>query len=227
MLIVSIHSSSPHLGVALLDQNAIRVEIVLPPGKRHQENLAELIELAFRQVARSMGEADAIVVAKGPGSFSGVRVGLAMAKGMAMGLCKPLFGVSSLEAFAWQGLEQGQTGLSIIDARRNEVYAGVYRKGANDLQELSPPELLSRQDLNGFLQRYQDISAILGDESVQDISQALPVSPSTAIIPLIPSPLACAEIASAKSINSAADELHLLSPLYIRKSDAETNAAKA
>lgn len=224
MLILAIHSSSPSLGVALLDGIAPQAEIILPPGKRHQENLAGLIRQVLAEAGKIPGQIQAIVAAKGPGSFSGVRVGLAMAKGMAMGLGKPLIGVSSLESLAWSGLVSNQTGIAIIDAKRDEVYAAVYRKTEHSLDEARAPALMSKEEIHGLFAQYPDITKMVGDPVIHQIENLPDASSTLEAQVLGPSPMACAQLGAHKLLKGQGDELHSLIPLYIRKSDAELKA---
>ncbi len=210
----------------MVDQGERFFETVLPPGKRHQENLPCLIGDSFKEIGRSIDSIDAIAVTRGPGSFSGIRVGMALAKGMAMGLPASLIGVSSLDCFAWQGLGIGQTGVAIIDAKRGEFYGAVYKKTDNELSRLSEPKLLGPLELMDLIETHPEITVIVGDRPLEEIS--IDHSPRDGISSstLKPSPLACADLAMAKlAKNSSENELHTLTPLYIRKSDAEVNAS--
>lgn len=224
MLLLAIHSSSLSLGVAVVDKGERLIETVLPPGKRHQENIADLIKKSFKEIERSIDSIDVIAVTKGPGSFSGIRVGMAMAKGLAMGLSASLIGVSSLDCFAWQGLETGQTGVSIIDAKRGDLYTCVYKKTDIDLVRLSEPYLLGRTEMPDLIEFNPEISAIVGDVQLEEMSKAGRSRPRISGSILTPSPLACAQLARIKLLEVRQNEIHTLTPLYIRKSDAEVKA---
>jgi tRNA threonylcarbamoyladenosine biosynthesis protein TsaB len=226
LLILAIHSSSPVLGAALLDDSKVLSEITLAPGKRHQENLAPTILEVLEKAGKTADQLGAIAAAKGPGSFSGIRVGLAMAKGMAMGLNKPLVGVSSLECLAWQGLESGQTGISFIDARRDEVYYAVYTRTDIGIGEIMAPDIVSRKNVPELVASLPQISAALGDTIIEDLHSANLLPVSIKAHTLTPSPRACGKAALVKWNTDPIDELHTLTPLYIRKSDAEVNAKR-
>ena len=100
---------------------------------RRQANV-ELVGTCQEVLGRAglaMADVDALVVGRGPGSFTGVRIGVATAKGLSCGLSRPLYGVSALDATAWEAWAAGRRGLVAValDAMRGEVYPGVYEIG--------------------------------------------------------------------------------------------------
>lgn len=138
MKILGIETATPVLGVALLDGAHVRLEITHNLGKTHGERLAPLIEQALREAGWRARDLDAVAVSSGPGSFTGLRIGLSTAKGLAFAAGCPLVGVPTLEALA-----ANVAGLvsPMIDARRGEVYAGLYRTGQDGTPEaVLPPQ---------------------------------------------------------------------------------------
>ena len=104
---------------------------------------------------------DGLGVAIGPGSFSGIRIGLATVKGMALALKKPVAGIPSLEILAWQALKEGESGASLIDARRREIYVGMYKKSAGSLTQLNSPRLISSENLDELIEKLPDAACSL------------------------------------------------------------------
>lgn len=98
-----------------------------PMARGHQERLAPLVAEVMAEAGVGFGDLDRIGVTLGPGSFTGVRVGLAYAKGLALALQRPLIGLSTLDALA-QG--RAGPGAAVIDARRGQVYIGLHPGGA-------------------------------------------------------------------------------------------------
>jgi tRNA threonylcarbamoyladenosine biosynthesis protein TsaB len=219
--ILAVHSSSPCLGVAISQGDEVLGERVLSPGRKHLENLAPLIGDLTGRLGIDLSELDAFGVACGPGSFSGIRVGMAVIKGLGLALGKPVAGISSLEILAWQALEKGQTGAAVVDARRDQVYTGIYKRDANGLVLIDGPMLIGKTEFLGLIRRACDRTVICGDSAVNELLESLPG-------PLIGktvehSPSACALLAWNRLSRGNKDELHTLAPLYIRRSDAEEN----
>lgn len=97
-------------------------------GFRHSETLLPTIEACLKDVGLALGELDLIACAKGPGSFMGLRIGLAAAKGLSLALGLPWVGVPTLDCMAY-GRGQGVV-VPVLDARKNRLYAAIYRAGA-------------------------------------------------------------------------------------------------
>jgi len=225
MKVLGIHSTSPYLGVAVVEQGRIVAERVLPPGRRHLENLGVLIRQITADADLSLRDLSGFGVAVGPGSFSGIRIGLAMVKGIALALGKPVVGISSLDALAWQSLEEGEVGASVIDAARGEVYAAIYRKKAGYLELVEGPLLMPAPDISRLLRRAPTACRVCAQGALPDTSAP---SPTGSIDQCrLPSPSAVAFLALERFISGEPDDLHLLSPLYIRRSDAEEKRLSA
>ena len=135
-------------GVAAETGPAVRV---LAAGdhlcRRHaNEELVTTCVEALARAGRSMADVDAVLVGRGPGSFTGVRIGIATAKGLACGLERPLYGASTLDAVAWGAWRSGVRGLLGVvgDAMRREVYPGLYEVGEAGPERLFDVESVSK-----------------------------------------------------------------------------------
>ncbi len=214
------HTTTPRLGVAIAQDGRILQETVLAPGREHLENLAPVTQDIINQAEIKLREVDGFGVAIGPGSFSGIRVGLAAVKGMALALGKPVVSVSSLEVLAWQGLTEGEQGAAVIDARRGEIFYGVYRKDVNRVALMEGPLLIRVADLGKFIER---ISCDGPTICMEREMESLPASASKAldIRIVVPSASACALLAEEAFKAGKAQDVHFIAPLYIRRSDAE------
>ncbi len=219
MIILAVHSSSSYLGVAVSYDGIVSTESVLPPAREHLERLALLIHDRISSVGLGLKDVDGFGVATGPGSFSGIRVGLATVKGMALALHKPVTGISSLDILAWQALQEGEAGASIIDARRKEVYVGLHRKFEGQLIRLAAPILLPAKELFSYIERLGVPPILCGDDAA--IAAVEADSAAVRIIAVTPSAVPCAFLAWQRLKRGDADELQSISPLYIRPSDAE------
>ncbi len=187
------------------------------------ENLIPLISDLTDTLKNGLLSVEAFAVALGPGSFSGIRVGLATVKGLALVLRKPVVGISSLEVLAGDALSTGQLGVAVIDARRREVYAAVYLKKTDHLVLRGGPALIPRDALGQFTGKVQGRLVVCGDAVIDDFLDSGPN--------LVPSPVkeasasTLAKMAWERVRKGQADDLHALAPIYIRRSDAEEKRA--
>ena len=128
MKILAMDTSSQALAVALLDKGSMVAEVTLNVKKNHSISLMPMIDFLVNSVGWKPADLDRIVVAQGPGSYTGLRVAVATAKTLAYALKIDLVGVSSLYALAASCPADGLV-VPLIDARRNHVYAGFYEDG--------------------------------------------------------------------------------------------------
>ncbi|NNF21328.1 MAG: tRNA (adenosine(37)-N6)-threonylcarbamoyltransferase complex dimerization subunit type 1 TsaB [Saprospiraceae bacterium] len=123
-LILSLETATDVCSVALHDDGQLIVDFNLLVEKAHSTSLANLVEKALDFAGSNQKELDAVAVSKGPGSYTGLRIGTSLAKGICFGLDKPLIAINTLEALAWQAHHFFKEALlcPMIDARRMEVY---------------------------------------------------------------------------------------------------------
>ena len=143
MRILAVDTSSERGSVCIVENREILGEVRLRRSVQHSDRLFRSVDFLLRYVPFGLADIDLFVAARGPGSFTGVRVGLAAMEAFAAAHDKPGAGVSTLEALAWRcGLTE-QWIAPVIDARRGEVYAGVYcREGRGVLIEIRPPAVM-------------------------------------------------------------------------------------
>jgi tRNA threonylcarbamoyladenosine biosynthesis protein TsaB len=125
--ILAIETSSPRGSIALMEAATAVCELEHERANAHGESIQPLIEEALASAGWSMSSIDRVAVGTGPGSFTGLRVGIALAQGIAEGLEVPLIGVGSLAAMAL-AVPAGEIGLrcAVVDARHGELFAGAY-----------------------------------------------------------------------------------------------------
>lgn len=145
---LGLDASGPYLASALwspdrgaLATRATRLE------RDHAARFVPELEALLAEAGASRDDLSAITVGVGPGSYTGLRVGIAAARGLATALSLPLGGVDSLSLIAWGGLAPGETGVAALDARRGNVYAGLYHRDADRLTTLAPPAKRARTDV--------------------------------------------------------------------------------
>ena len=127
MLILGIESATPVASVALVDEKGLLGSALLNVGLTHSQQLLPLLDSLFVQCRREKEEVTLVAVSAGPGSFTGLRIGMATAKGLAQGWAVDLVTVSTLESMTWP--LQGQPALvsPMLNARRHQVYTALYQ----------------------------------------------------------------------------------------------------
>ncbi len=225
MIVLALHSTTPRLGVAITRDGDILAEQILSRSREHLENVPRAIGDLTETAGVPLEQVDGFGVAIGPGSFSGIRVGLAVVKGLALALKKPAVGVTSLEILAWRAAGNGELAVPVLDARRQEVYAAVFRRQANDVALVEGPYLMELHDFPRLLERYADPLVVCGDH----VADALVESRSNVVRSPVegPSPAACAVLTEARLQLGDPGGVHSLMPLYIRRSDAEVNRSRS
>lgn len=126
MKIVALDSSGLVAGVALVEDDNLIAEYTVQYKKTHSQTLLPMLQEICRMVELDLGTVDAIAVAAGPGSFTGLRIGSATAKGLAFALGKPIIPVPTVDGLAYQMYGAADLVCPIMDARRNQVYTGIY-----------------------------------------------------------------------------------------------------
>ena len=145
MILLGIESATELVGVAVADDDGPRAGVWIAGRRRHAESLAPAIAHVLEQADLTLGDLGAVAVDVGPGLFTGLRVGVATAKGLAQGLGIGIVGLQSLEVLARAAFDAGWPGpvVSVVDARRGEVFAARYRPTAGRppgfMAESSPP----------------------------------------------------------------------------------------
>ena len=145
MHILAVDTASNAGGVALSRNSEVIGLHMSKTPLRYSEKLIEWIEFLLKQHDLTVGEIDLFSVASGPGSFTGLRIGMAAVKAFAQALGRPAIGISSLEALAYRFRHISDVVAPVVDARRQQVYAAVYRITAEG-PELLEPETISRPD---------------------------------------------------------------------------------
>jgi tRNA threonylcarbamoyladenosine biosynthesis protein TsaB len=136
MKLLAIDTSTKVAGAALMEDGRLVCETNLVSGRTHSERLMEIVDGCMRLAGWKPGDLDIVAAVAGPGSFTGIRIGVAAAKGIAEALGKPVVSVNSLEALAASFADFGGVAAPMLDARREQVYCAVYGGG---LEELLPP----------------------------------------------------------------------------------------
>lgn len=162
MKVLGIESSSLVASVALVTEDITMAEYTVDFKKTHSQTLLPMLEEIVRLLELDLSSIDAIAVAGGPGSFTGLRIGAATAKGLGLALQKPLIHVPTVDAMAYNMWGAAGTVCPIMDARRSQVYTGLYRT-ENGFEVLMGQCPMDMGELCGLLNRRGERVIFLGD----------------------------------------------------------------
>ena len=165
MLILGIESSAKAASCALVRGGVLIGQYFQCSGLTHSATLLPMAENLLASTGTDGRELDAVAVSRGPGSFTGIRIGVAAAKGLCWALEKPAVGVSTLEAMAWNGAARGEGALicCCMDARRDQVYNALFRIKDGRPVRLVPDRALSLAELDAELARQEGVPFLTGD----------------------------------------------------------------
>ena len=165
MLILAFETSAKAASVALHDGKSLLGESYQNTGLTHSQTLMVMAEDLLKQCGKTAQDVTAVAVAEGPGSFTGVRIGAAAAKGFAWGRELPCYGISTLEAMAETlGVYQGYV-CPVMDARRAQVYNAVFHVNHAVMERVAPDRAIALSDLGEELKNLQESVFLVGDGS--------------------------------------------------------------
>lgn len=229
MKILAVDTATQSCSVAVLDSSHLVAELTHNHGLTHTRRLMPMIDSVLDDCGFSVEDMDGLAVTRGPGSFTGLRIGLSTVKGLAFAASRPVAGVSALDVLARQFPFTRCRICAMIDARKNEVYAAEYQWGAGGLETLrraraAAPEAVLTEiaDLHGpclFVGngagRYRDLITAMQGRQAWFCPEGQSVI-RAAVVGIM-----------AQEVFDAGGEIPLsdLTPLYIRASDAEIHAA--
>ncbi len=222
MLILGIESSAKAASAALCRDGELIAQYYQCAGLTHSRTLLPMAEELLRGTDTALGDLDGVAVAVGPGSFTGVRIGIAAVKGLCFGAEKPAAGVSTLEAMAWNGLAAapGEIVCCCMDARRGQVYNALFEISDGAPARLVPDRAVTLEELAAELLGYGRAVFLTGDGAQLALGA---LSAAGLSCRLAPGPLL---MQSAWGVCMAARGLEMQSaekllPVYLRLSQAE------
>jgi tRNA threonylcarbamoyladenosine biosynthesis protein TsaB len=233
MNLVAIETATETVAVAVRTSDGLAAELALTGRRRHVESLTPALEHLLAQVGLSAHQLSAVAVDLGPGLFTGLRVGIAAAKGLAQSLGIGVVGLGSLDILTAAAAGTGIRGhlLCAVDARRGEVFASVAEVGpGGEVAEAGPPELLTPAQLVARLEGHagQPVTAV-GD-GAQRYAEVLSAVPGITVVHGAlfwpPAPTLLALAAARLDAGVAPAEAASVVPLYMREADATSNFAQ-
>jgi tRNA threonylcarbamoyladenosine biosynthesis protein TsaB len=223
MKILGIDTSTSCGGVGLMDDGEVIADYLLNVPVTHSERLLGAIELVLREARCPIENLDGWAISLGPGSFTGLRIGVSTVKGLAFATGKPVAGVSTLDALASQIAPTSYLICPILDARKKEVYTAFYRyEGGSSLKRQSDDQAIRPEHL---VKKIKEQTIFLGDGVKTYGEFILNSLPSLAIFP--PAPL---RVSHGSTVAKLGFELlkegwasgpSALTPIYVRPSEAE------
>ena len=220
MLLLAFETSAKAASVALFEDEKLLGEQYQNTGLTHSQTLLVMTEALLQQCGHSPQDVNAVAVAGGPGSFTGVRIGVAAAKGFAWGAEIPLYNVSTLEAMArGLGIHSGIV-CPVMDARRKQVYNGLFRFECGKCTRIREDRAISIEDLGRDLQNFDEPVFLVGDGAVLCYNTLLE-KVSTLILPPEHKQHQRAVGVGLAALESAPTDAAAMSPNYLRLSQAE------
>jgi len=242
MKILAIETSTMLGGIAIMDDlSGLIAEVRLNVKSTHSERLMTEIDHVLKQAELKISDIDVFAIAIGPGSFTGLRIGLSTVKGFSYATGKPIVSVPTLEALAWNFPFCRYPVCTMLDARKKEVYAALFKWGNEGfirlidevsikvdrllgrINESNPPlPPFSKGGEGGFSDKrvvFTGEGAILYRDKIIEVmgNKAIFASPEK----IVPSPANVASIGIKKAIKGEFSEPVSLVPFYIRRSEAE------
>jgi tRNA threonylcarbamoyladenosine biosynthesis protein TsaB len=223
-----VDTATSSCSAAVAVEGELLAELTLVKNETHSKHVTGLIRQLIQVAGVTLDEIDGFAVTRGPGSFTGLRIGISTIKGLAAASGRPLVGISSLETLAQQGCAGEHPICSMIDARRGEVYVARYRKkncglSLEENEQALPPDKALRSIEgtcvfvgNGCVVYRRMIMDLMGQRAhfataAQHIIRAATV----------------AQLAWRRFDAGDSDDLARFAPTYLRKSDAELNKLKS
>ena len=224
MLTLAFETSAKAASVALMEGEKLLGESYQNTGLTHSQTLMVMAEDLLKACGKTAQQVEAVAVAAGPGSFTGVRIGVAAAKGFAWGGNIPCYGVSTLEAMALNlGVCEGIV-VPTMDARRSQTYTAIFRAEAGKLSRLEEDMAVSFQELKEKLKTFQEPVFLVGDGALLCYNTLLEEVPTLVLPPEHRMHQRAAGVAlAAKRMMDAGEPGNgaELSPNYLRLSQAE------
>jgi tRNA threonylcarbamoyladenosine biosynthesis protein TsaB len=223
MRILAIETSTMLGGVAIMDEaEGLIIETRLNVKTTHSERLMTVVDHALKQAGLGISDIDVFGVAIGPGSFTGLRIGLSTVKGFSYATGKPIVSIPSLEAFAWNFPYSAHPVCTMFDARKKEVYAAVFRWGDSGFERVMDEVSIKPADLVSTLDGkviFAGEGALIYRETIVEIAGKNALFP--ALHSMVPSPSNVARLGLRKALRGDFAEPVSLVPYYIRRSEAE------
>ena len=224
MLTLAFETSAKAASVALTENSKLLGESYQNTGLTHSQTLMVMAEDLLKQCGKTVADITAVAVAEGPGSFTGVRIGVAAAKGFAWGKALPCYGISTLEAMAVSlGAYEGHI-CACMDARRNQVYNALFLADSGKLERVTEDRAIALADLKTELEHIDGPIFLVGDGANLTFKTLSGDIPNLILPPehrLHQRAVGVALLAEKQQTAGDSGDANALNPNYLRLSQAE------
>ena len=226
--VLGIDSSSIVATIAVLNEEKLLSEYIVNNKKTHSEKMMVVLKQVLEDSGITINDIDVVAVAKGPGSFTGIRIGMACAQGIAHALNKPMVGVNTLDGLAYNFIGTGDFLCPMMDAQRQEVYTSLYRFEDDEMKRFWDYKLVNVDTLLKELLALGKKVIALGDglpllkqslENNNDLT-AENIVPAHPVFSM-PRASSIAAVALREYTRGNSQDCFSIKPFYIRKSNAE------
>ena len=225
MLILGIETATEQVSVALGGHEGVIALFEVARGRRHAEILTPAIEFVCAQADIGLDEIGLVAVDVGPGLFTGMRVGLAAGKALALALRVPMIGISSLDLLAFPHRRSDRVVVPVIDARKGEVFYAMYRQVPGGLQQVGPPQVGPVDELVADLLARSQEALCVGDGALRYRAEILDGFHCEIADDAHPSAGPLVQLAHAKALREEWVSPAEIRPVYLRQPDAQINWA--
>jgi len=221
MRILGVDTSSKVATAAICEDDKLVCEFILNNKMTHSQTIMPIIDECLKNSELSAEDIDVFAVSEGPGSFTGLRIGVTTIKGLAHAVNKPVVGVNTIEAMAYNLPFCPYVISPIMDARREQVYNAIYKFDGEVLCEIKDPRAISIQELLDELDKMGENAVFLGDGVPVFKEKIKEVLGEKALFAPYNANMQRASSVCLAARNKEAIHYSKLSPIYLRKSQAE------
>jgi len=220
--LLAVDTATEICGVALAIDGQVKAELILNRGVTHTQSVLSTIDAALGMAGISAGQVDAYAVTRGPGSFTGLRIGISTVKGLALATGKPLLGISSLDVLAHQASGRADLICPVMDARRREVYWALYQRDTDGFTTIMEERVGPVAEMTAAIEKECEFIGN-GVPPYRSELQSSLKHPSlwtdhegNTLRPAVLARLAWQQLQDGKE-----GDIRTVAPVYLRKSDAE------
>jgi tRNA threonylcarbamoyladenosine biosynthesis protein TsaB len=224
MIVLSIDSATDSASCAVLSNEKMLGEITFNNKKQHSVVLMPIVDKLLKSLQLNINDIDGFIVSKGPGSFTGLRIGAATIKGLSQGTNKPFVGVSSLDALAYNMAYTDGIICPVLDALRGNVYTALYKFQGQELIKLSDYMVISIEELTELIKKQSNCVCFIGDALYKykgEFSSRLPEAKFAPTHLNVVKASSLGELGMKILATGISDDIFSFAPFYLRKSQAE------